>query len=181
MSETISPQKLVDEGHAAYKSGDYEASAKAFEAAVQAYTEANDPLAAAETANNCCVAFLQADQAEAALKIVEGTDQVFEQANDLRRQGMALGNQATAFEALERFDEAIQAYQQSADILGQAGEDQLRASTLQSLSMLQFRMGHQLQALASMQNGLEGVKKPSPRQKFLKKLIQIPFNMVNKK
>jgi hypothetical protein len=44
-----------------------------------------------------------------------------------------------------------------------------------------IRMGRQLQALASMQNGLEGVKKPSPRQKFLQKLVKIPFNMVNKK
>lgn len=181
MSESLSPQTLANEGQAAYKRGDYEASATAFQAAIQAYTALNDPLTAAEMANNCCVALLQADQAEAALKIVEGTDQIFAEAHDLRRQGMALGNQATAFEALERFDEALEAYRQCAEILQQAGEDQLRASTMQSLSMLQFRMGRQLQALASMQNGLEGVEKPSPRQKFLKKLIQIPFNMVNKK
>ncbi len=181
MNESLSPQKLADEGQAAYKRGDYEASATAFQASIQAYTAANDPLAAAEMANNCCVALLQADQAEAALKVVEGTDQIFAEANDLRRQGMALGNRATALEVLERFDEAVEAYQQSAALLQQAGEDQLRASAMQSLSMLQFRMGRQLQALASMQNGLEGVKKPSPRQKFLQKLVKIPFNMVNKK
>jgi tetratricopeptide (TPR) repeat protein len=109
-----------------------------------------------------------------------GTAAIFAAANDLRRQGMALGNRAAALEALERPEEAIEAYQQSADVLEQAGEDQLRANVMNSLSMLQFRSGRQLQALASMQNGLEGVKKPSPRQKFLKQLVNIPFQMMNR-
>ena len=180
MSETKSPNKLAEEGKSAYQNGDYTNASKLFEAAQQGYQAANDTLMAAEMANNASVAYLQDEDAEAALKVVEGTAAIFAQANDLRRQGMALGNYAAALEGLDRNEEAAEYYQQSAEVLQQAGEDQLRANVLQSLSTLQFRTGRQLQALASMQAGLEGVQKPNPRQRLLKRLLKIPFNMINK-
>jgi tetratricopeptide (TPR) repeat protein len=181
MGETLSPQKLTDEGKAAYSRGDYLAAANTFEAARLGFDTAGEALNAAEMANNASVAYLQAGKGEEALKAVEGTETIFADAGDVRRQGMAVGNRAAALEALERLDEAAEAYQLSADLLQQAGEDKLRASAMQSLSALQFRMGRQLQALATMQSGLEGVQKPNPRQKFLKRLLRIPMDMINKK
>jgi tetratricopeptide (TPR) repeat protein len=160
MSEATSPKKLAEDGKSAYKRGDY--------------------LAAAQMKNNCSVAYLQAGEGEAALNAVEGTAEIFEAAGDLRRQGMAIGNLGAALEAVEHLDEAIEAYQKSAEILAQAGEDQLRANVMHSLSMLQFRQGKQLQALATMQDGLEGVEHPSPKQTVLKKMLRIPFEMFTK-
>jgi len=180
MSELVSPEKLAKEGKTAYQNGDYLAAAQAFEVAQQSYASLGDRLNAAEMSNNSSVAYLQAGEGEAALKAVEGSPEIFAEAGDLRRQGMALGNLASALEALDRSEEALAAYQQSASILEQAGEDQLRANVMHSLSMLQFRLGKQLQALASMHNGLEGVKHPSPRQSLLKKLVAIPVNMLTK-
>jgi tetratricopeptide (TPR) repeat protein len=180
MAETLSPQKLSKEGTSAYKRGDYLMAAQSFEAAVQAYIASDDKLNAAEMANNCSVAYLQAGEAEAALKAVQDTPEIFAEAGDVKRQGMAEGNKASALEALERLDEATDAYLRSAELLQQAGEDQLRANALSSLSALQFKKGRQLQALASMQSGLNGVKKPTAKQKFIKKLLDIPFQMINK-
>lgn len=180
MNNTTTPQSLADEGKSAYQNGDYPTAARLFEAAQEGYQTGNEILMAAEMANNASVAYLQAEDYENALNSVIGTAAIFAQANDTRRQGMALGNYAAALEALERYDEAMESYQQSADVLQQAGEDQLRASVLQSLSTLQFRTGRQLQALASMKTSLDGIKKPSPRQRLLKRLVQIPFNMINK-
>lgn len=178
MSEATTPQSLAKEGNKAYQREDYLAAASAFEAARQGYEALEDSLNAAEMANNCSVAYLQAGDSEAALAAVEGSEAVFALAGDLRRQGMALGNRAAALEALERFEEAIAAYQQAAEILQQAGEDQLRAQVMQSVSMLQFKMGRQLQALASMQSGLEGVKHPNVKQKMIKKLLDTPLEMM---
>lgn len=180
MTESDTPQKYVKEGKAAYQRGDFVAAAKAFEVAVQGYKAAGDELDAAEMANNCSVAFLQAGEAEPALQAVEGTVEVFAAAGDTRRQGMAVGNRAAALEALGRLDEAAQGYQESADLLEQAGDDEARASVMKSLSALQLRTGHQLQALATMQAGLEGVKKPTFQQRFLKRLLRIPYQLMNK-
>ena len=179
MSKVVTPQQLSEEGKTAYRRGDYLAAARVFEAASQGFKTAGDPLNAAEMANNSSVAFLQAGEADAALNAVEGTDQTFSMAGDTKRQGMALGNRAAALEALDRLDEAIEAYQQSAALLEQAGEDQLRANAMQALSALQFRMGRQLQALATMQSGVEGVRRPSPKQRFIKQLLHIPFDMLH--
>jgi tetratricopeptide (TPR) repeat protein len=180
MSEASSPSELGKKGKSAYQRGDYLLAAETFEAARQGYTASGDHLNAAEMANNSSVAYLQAEQPEQALQAVAGTAEVFAQAGDLARQGMALGNYASALEALERVDEAIEAYLESSKLLEQAGDDQMRAQVMHSLSALQFREGRQLEALASMQSGLEGVKKPSPKQRFLKRLLNIPFEMLNK-
>lgn len=181
MAQAITPQDLAKEGQTAYQRQEYLAAAHAFEAAQRGYLAMGDALNAAEMANNCSVAYLQAGDGAAALAAVEGSQAVFAQAGDLRRQGMALGNLGAALEALERAEEALEAYQQAADILQQAGEDQLRAQVMQSLSMLQFQMGRQLQALASMQSGLEGVKHPSVKQKMIKKLLNSPMEMTTRK
>jgi len=181
MSEAQSPEKLAKIGKSEYKKGDHLSAAHTFEAASEGYQVSGRLLDSAELANNASVAFLQAGEESDALRIVEGTPEVFEQAGDLRRQGMALGNYASALEALDRLDEASETYRHSAEILEQAGEDQLRANVMHSLSTLQLRTGRQLQALASMQAGIEGVKKPSPRQRMLKRLLNIPFDMINKK
>lgn len=175
MAETASPQKLAKEGKAAYKSGEYEAAARLFEAARQGYQAVNDPLNAAEMANNCSVSYLQAEDGEAALAAMQGSDAVFAQAGDLKRQGMALSNRGAALEALERSEEAIATYQEAAKILQQAGEDQMRAQVMQSLSSLQLKLGRQWEALGSMQAGLEGVQDPSLKQKLLKKLLNTPL------
>ena len=180
MSEAITSQNMAKEGHAAYKRGDFSAAARAFEAAAQSYLVAGDTLNAAELANNASVAYLQAGENEAALQAAEGTADIFAAAGDTRRQGMALGNLGSALDALDRRDEAAEAYQQSADLLKQCGEDQLRATVMQSLSTLQMRQGKQLQALSTMQSGLEDVRKPSPKQRFLKRLLDVPSRLLNK-
>lgn len=118
-------------------------------------------------------------QLEAALEVVLGTDKIFAEAGDLRRQAMALGNQAAALEALNRPDEAIDAYERSAELLTQVGDTETRVSVMQSLSALQLRHGRQLEALATMQAGLNGVKHPTPKQRMLRKLLQIPFKFMN--
>lgn len=178
MVEATTPQSLAKEGKKAYQRKDYVAAARAFEAARLGFEAQGDSLNAAEMANNCSVAYLQAGEGQAALAALEGSEAVFAAAGDLRRQGMAIGNRGAALEALDRPEEAIQAYQQAADILQQAGEDQMRAQVLQSMSILQVKLGHQFQALSSMQNGLEGVQHPSVQQKLLKKLLNTPLGMV---
>ena len=178
MTDALSPGRLSKEGSSAYQRGDYLAAARAFEAASQSYAASGDALQSAELANNCSVAYLQAGEAAAALSTVEGTPAIFAAAGDIRRQALALGNLAAALEAQSRLDEAADVYQQSADLLQQAGEYTLRVDVMRSLSALQLRTGRQLEALATMQAGLEGVKHPSPKQRVLKKLLQVPFRLM---
>lgn len=181
MSPQESPQRLVKQAQNAYRSAHYREAAQLFKAAQAAYEQRDDALMAAEMANNASVAYLQAGDGAQALAVVEGTPQVFAAKGDLRRQGMALGNRAAALEALERYDEAEEEYLHAAAVLQEAGEDQLRAQTMQALSALQLRRGQRLQALASMYSGLEEVRHPTPKQSFVKRLLAIPVEMLTGK
>jgi tetratricopeptide (TPR) repeat protein len=181
MNEAITPQQLKVEGGHAYRQGNYLAAARSYEAAAQGYCALKDELSAAEMLNNSSVAYLQAGEAQQALDQVKGTADIFAKAGDTRRQGMAFGNQGAALEALKLHPEAIEAYQRSAELLKQAGEGELRANVLQSLSALMLKSGRQLEALAVMQAGLDGVKRPNPKQQILKKLLRVPFKFLEKK
>lgn len=177
MAETLTPAQIAQEGQAAYQRGDHQAAARAFQAAADGFGAAGNVLEAAEMANNACVALLKDKQPQAALEMVLGTDACFAEAGDVRRQAMALGNQAAALEGLDRLDEAKIAYGQSAELLKQVGEMELRAYVMQSLSALELRTGQHLQAYTTMYAGVQGIQNPNPRQRILKKLLAFPFRL----
>ncbi len=177
MSQPINPDQLSLEGKSAYQRGDFLKSAEAFQAAVDGYQLVGDTLNAAEMANNRSVALLQGGKTEAALQAVEGTVEIFANSGDKRRQAMALGNRAAALNKLNRVDEAISDYEQAADLFKQVGEHDLRAPVLQALSVLQLRKGRQLESLASMNAGLNEFEQPKPRQRLLKRLLDLPMKI----
>ncbi len=181
MSDTpMTPQEYVEEGKTAYEQEDFDGAVEAFLAAERGFLANQDELMAAEMANNRSVVLLQIGEAQAALEAVEHTPQVFSQANDDLRHAMALGNQAAALAALDQREQAEKTYWESAQILGEIGESDLRASVLQSISKLQMRSGRFMQAVASMESGLDQVEKPNFSQRIIKKLLRIPSSMLNK-
>jgi hypothetical protein len=62
MAETIRPQNLAQEGMSLYQNQRFLESAECFRAARSGFEVAGDWSTAAEMANNCSVAFLQAGQ-----------------------------------------------------------------------------------------------------------------------
>ena len=181
MNEILTPQQIAKEAQSAYSQGDYAGAAQSFEAARQSYLSAGDEISAAEMSNNISVALLRAGDAQGALQVVEGTAEIFGNAGDQKRQALALGNQAAACEALNRLEEAEQLYWQSAEILKNINENDLRLPVMQSISALQLRTGRQLQAVATMQAGFENIEKPSTKQRLLKRLFNIPIKMIGGK
>lgn len=180
-SEIITPDQLKNQAHDAFKQEDYLEAGRLFKAAADGYQAAGEPLQANEILNNCSVAYLKGGDAKLAYEIVKDTPSVFEKVGDFIRQGKALGNLGAALEGLGRYPEAMQAYQQSSELLKQTGDHEYRAYVLQALSALQLKTGQQVEALATMQTGLAEFQNPTLKQRLLKKFIQIPFGLLNKK
>ena len=155
-----------------YQTGDFKNAARLFGEAATVFLSQGNQLDAAEMKNNQSVALLQAGDARGSYDVAHGTAQVFLEGGDFRRQGMAFGNEAAALNALGRLDEAVVSYRLAADALEKAGEDQLRASSMQALAGIQLRKGKYLDALFSMQIGLAGLKHPSLKQKILLLLLR---------
>lgn len=180
MEETLNPNDLVNEARRAYDGGDYLEAARLFKAAEQGFDLGADPCQAAEMANNCSVALLQAGEPQAALQALEGRERVFERVGDLKRLGMTWGNRGKALETMKQFDLAFQAYRQAADLFLQIGENELYTTTMQSISALQLRTNRPLEAVASMQAGLDRMGKSGVRQRLLKRLLDLPFRLLNR-
>ena len=70
--------------------------------------------------------------------------------------------------------------QQSADMLKELDEPEIRAHILQALSTLQLRKGKQLDGLLSMKYGLDGIENPTLKQRFLRKLLNLPFKFIGR-
>ena len=179
MNDILTPQQIESEAKSFYHAGDYMKAAKSFQAARQGYSLANNDFMAAEMANNCSVSYLMAGENESALQALEGVEFVFIQADDQKRQAMTLGNQAAALDALGRLEEAEEKYWEAAQIFKDLGDTELRLPIMQSISSLQLRTGRHYQAIASMYAGIEKINNPNLKQRFLKRLLGIPFQILN--
>ena len=171
MINKLSPQELADQAKRSYQDGDYLPAAQAFADAATAYSGTGDALMSAEMQNNRSVALLRANQAQAAFETAQGTEKVFEQVGDFRRQGMALANQASALQALKRFDDAVDGYKRAGEALKKADEGDLCIVVMQQLSVLYLRRFKFYEAIIALQSGLAGVKNPTPKQRFMKKIL----------
>jgi tetratricopeptide (TPR) repeat protein len=170
---TSDPKALSGQATRSYQDGDFAQAAQLFEQAAQAYLDAGNALDAAEMRNNQSVALLQENNPQGAYEAALGTDAVFAEAGDIRRQGMALGNQAAALEELKRIDEAIPLYQSAAELLAQAGEDQMRALIMQSLATIYIKRGKFYDGLFAMNDGLRNIKNPTLKQKVLRQILKL--------
>jgi tetratricopeptide (TPR) repeat protein len=178
--EQASIQSISLKAEKAYRDGAFQEAAQLYEQAAGKSEESGDALKAAELRNNSSVAYLQAGDANAALAVIEGSAEVFEQAGDVRRQALSIGNSAAALEGLNRNDEALAQFVRCSELLKSIGDTENRAVVLKSISTLQIRTGRQFEALASMNAAMDNQKQLSFRERVLKKLIKIPFDMINR-
>jgi tetratricopeptide (TPR) repeat protein len=180
MSAQSEPGSVCSTAQGLYKEGKYLEAAEAFLQAARLYASLENDLLYAEMQNNRSVALLQAGQPHSAWEAASGTERVFLDANDFRRAAIALGNQASALEAMGKIKEAIQYYEQSADLFSQVGDKEHNILVLQSLSNAQVRSGHRIDALFSMQAALAKKKHLSLKERFLKSLLRIPVQLMQR-
>ena len=176
----ISPDELEKLALDSYRSGHLEESIERFTLARQQYLYDQNPNKAAEIANNLCVVMLAAKQPQAALEIVRETPDFFISQGDEIHAAQAYGNLASALEACGETTAAEEAYRQAIEIFKKQGDTENYSSTLQALSRLQLRQGNPLDALSTMQGGLDSMPKARIRDRVLRRLLKWPFRLLGR-
>lgn len=171
MTEIV-PKSLAEDAVKAYQEGDYENAARLFGEAASGFVAQDNPLDAAEMKNNQSVAWLQACNPGAAYQAARDTASVFAKEGDFRREGIAWGNEAAALQALGRPNDALEKYRLAAEAFQRAGDDELRATTMQAMAGIELKRGKIMDALLTMQIGLSGVKHPTLKQRILLALLR---------
>ena len=130
--------------------------------------------------NNQCVSLLLAKKPRLAIEAVQGTSALFLEAGQITNAGMALANEATALKELGEKESAIELFTQAAELFRSVDEEDLYLQTMQSVSGIKLKSRNLIGAIFSMQEGIDGIEKPTWRQKLLRNLLKIPDNLLNK-
>ncbi len=168
------PESLAQRALQDFRQGRFADAAQGFEAARKSFEQAGDAANAAEAANNLCVALLQARRPVDALRAVEGTPEVFDRLGDPKRAAQAVGNLASALEATGDLSAAERAYQQALQRFTNLNDHEAQATILSSMSQLQLKRGQPLEALTTMQAGLEQKPRRSWRDRWVRRLLDLP-------
>jgi tetratricopeptide (TPR) repeat protein len=176
----MSAQDLERQAMTAYEAGNWAQAEIGFHEAHQAFQREGNRLKSAEMSNNLCVVLLQVDRPQEALEAVEGTCDIFAAEGDDLRTAQSYGNLASAREACGDLAGAEEAYRQAAQLLEKAGATDDRAQTLTALSRIQLKRGKALQAVASMQSGLDDSPRLSFGKRILRKILRLPLRLLGR-
>lgn len=166
-------QELQDQGVKLFKQHDYEAAARTFDQAREAYLAEGKADLAAEMQTNIGLVHRSLGEHQQALDAMQGALQTFQEQNDTLRVAKVLGNMGGVYAAMGDKEQAYNCYRQAADIFQELGEKKLYGETMIAMGDLQMREGKVMTGASTYEVGLENLDELSPTQKVLKGLMGI--------
>lgn len=166
-------QALQEQGVKFFQQHDYEAAARAFRHAQEAYEAEGSRAMVAEMQTNIGLVHRALGENQQALEIMQAALLTFQEMNDTRRAAMVLGNMGGVYAALGDREQAYNCYRQAADIFEEIGEKKLYGETLIAMGDLQVRDGKVLAGAATYEVGLENLDQLSTSQKVIKGLLGV--------
>ena len=172
------PEDLKNKGLQEYRADDLDGAATAFEQAAAAYAAAGQADMAAEMRNNIAVVRLAQRDWPGALSAGAGTPELFRGRGDKLREAQALANLAAAHEGAGDLAAAASLYEQAIEGFTEIGERENRGACWKALSGIQVKQDKKLQAMASMQAGLNLSENLSAREKTLQGVLNQAMKMI---
>ena len=170
--------ELKEQGLTFFRADNLPEAATRFSEAADQFAADGQTEQAAEARNNLCVVRLAQEDWAGAQAAVTGTPEVFQAAGDLMRQAQALSNLAAAQAGAGELDQAGELYERAIDIFRDLGENENRAACWKALAGVQIKQDKKLQAMASMQAGLNLAPNLTQREKTLKGLLDRASKMM---
>lgn len=163
--------ELQSQGVKLFQQHDYEAAARAFRQAQEAYEAENNADLVAEMQVNIGLVHRALGENQQALEAMQAALYTFQERADVRRSAMVLGNLGGVYAALGDKEQAYNCYRQAADIFQDLGDKKLYGETLIAMGDLQVRDGKVMAGAATYEVGLENLDDLSASQKIIKGLL----------
>src|SRR5689334_9565327 len=152
-----SANELQEQGIKLFQQRDYEAAARAFQQAQEAYTAEGKRDMAAEMQSNIGLVHRALGEHQQALEAVQASLRTFQELGDQLHTAQALGNLGGVYLALGDKEQAYNCYRQAADIFEALGEKKYYGETLLAMADLQVKDGKLMQGAATYEVGLENM------------------------
>ncbi len=166
-------QELQEQGVHLFQQRDYEAAARVFHQAMDAYAAEGRRDLMAEMQTNIGLVHRALGEHQLALEAMQAALRIFQELNDPVRVAKVLGNLGGVYAALGDREQAYNCYRQAADIFEEQGEKKLYGETLIAMGKLQVEDGKLMVGAATYEAGLEQLDQLSPTQRVLKGLLGI--------
>lgn len=161
---------MKEQGVALFNQHDYEAAARAFHEAKEAYAENNDHDMVAEMQVNIGLVHRSLGESQQALDMMQKALRHFQDAGDDFRTGQVLGNLGGVYQALGDKEQSELSYRQAANIFNDLGKEELYSDTMMALGALQVRNGNWFAGAATYQVALENRENLTGTQRIIKSL-----------
>jgi tetratricopeptide (TPR) repeat protein len=166
-------KELQDQGVKLYLQQDYEAAARVFQQAREAYEAEGQLDMAAEMQTNSGLVHRALGEHQQALDVMQAALHVFQERGDALRAAQVMGNLGGVYIELGDREQAYNCYRQAADAFEELGEKKLYGETMIAMAKLQVRDGKIWDGAATYEVGLEQLDTLTPSQRILKNLIGI--------
>lgn len=168
-----SAKELQEKGIKLYQQKDYEAAARMFQQAHEAYAAEGSREMSAEMQTNIGLVHRALGENQQALDIMQEALRTFTDLNDKRRVAQVLGNMGGVYIELGDREQAYNCYRQAADTFMELGERELYGETMIAMARMQMREGKIWAGAATYEVGLENLEQLSASQKILKSLFSV--------
>jgi tetratricopeptide (TPR) repeat protein len=168
---TSDAKALQAQGVKLYEQQDYEAAARVFKQASDAFDAAGQPDMAAEMQTNIGLVHRALGEHQQALDTMQQALETFKETNDTLRLAQVFGNMGGVYLEIGDKEQAYNCYRQAADGFLEVGERKMYGETMLAIAKVQFKDGKIWPAAATYEVGLEYLDRLTMSQKVLQRLI----------
>ncbi len=171
-------KELEEQGIKLYEQQEYEAAARIFQQAKEAYAENGQHDMVAEMQTNMGLIHRALGENQQALDAMQIALKTFDKQGDRSRWAKVLGNMGGVYLELGDKEQAYNCYRDAADAFQELGEKVLYGETMIAMAKLQVRDGKVWGGAATYEVGLENLDTLSATQKILKNLIGLRNRLI---
>jgi len=165
--------ELKEQGLKLHQQHDYEAAARLFQQAQEAYEEDDMKDMAAEMKVNLGVIHRILGENQQALDMMQEALRMFQDMNDQERVAKVLGNMGGVYSSLGDKEQAYTSYREAADIFEELGDQQNYGETLVAMGYLLIGNGKWFAGATTIGEGLKYKEHLSTNERIMKGLAGI--------
>lgn len=165
--------ELKEQGLKLHQQHDYEAAARLFQQAQEAFIDEGEKDMAAEMQVNIGVIHRILGENQQALDAMQGALRTFQEMNDQERVAKVLGNMGGVYTSLGDKEQAYTAYREAADIFEELDDKENYGETLVAMGYLLIGNGKWFAGVTTIGDGLTYKKSLSTNERIMKGLANV--------
>jgi tetratricopeptide (TPR) repeat protein len=171
---------LKEEGIRLFRFGEYDEAATVFEEARELYAARDDLKGQGEMLNNLGAIHTQERRWDEGLEAFNQAKALFESLEDKDGLAQTLGNLGTLYRHQGEEEAAVERLKEAVSLFHELGDREKEAATLGVLSRIRLGQARWFEALHFYDLSLACIEPAGVKERFLRRLIQIPMNMLTR-